>query len=99
MPEKDDVRQSNQDDFFNERGFQCIHRMPDERTAIVERHDADAFGQAGLHRLDLCLNGVDDVERIRAVADDDHAADGIFTAAIENAAPEFRTHLHRRYVS
>ena len=77
MPQEEHVRQCDQDDFFDQRRSQGLDGMADERAAVIERNNANAFRQAGLHRLNLCFDGVDDIQRVGAVTDDDDAADGI----------------------
>ena len=60
VPEKDDVRERDENDFFDQRGLQRVDGMVDQRAAVVERNDVHAFRQARLHRLDLCFDRVDD---------------------------------------
>ena len=99
MPEEEDVRQRDQDDLFDQRRPQRIHRMVDQSAAVVERNDVHALGQARLHRCDLRFDGVDDFARIGAVANDDDAADGFLAALVEHAAAEFRPQLHVRHIA
>src|SRR5215831_18617605 len=103
MPQEDDVRECDQNYLFDECRTQRIDSVPNERTAVVERHNANAFRQAWLHRSNLVLDRIDDIECVCTVADDHNAADRVFTPPVEHSAPKIRpqldgshiTHIHR----
>ena len=73
--QKDDVRERDQEDLFDQRVAQRVDGLLDERRTIVEGHDRHARRQP---RLDLCdarLDGVDDRLRVDAGARHDDATD------------------------
>ena len=74
------MRKGNQDDFFNERMAQSVDGVIDQDAAIIEGDDSDARGKAGLNLGDLLLDRVDDLASVGAVANDNDAADGFFSA-------------------
>ncbi len=99
VPEEENVRQGDEDDFFNERVAKRVNGVIDEDAAIVERNDLHVRWKPRLNFGDLLLDRVDDFARIGPIANDDHAADGLFAVLVEHAAAELRPQLHAAYVA
>ena len=93
MPEKQDVRQGDQDDLLDQGVAKRVHGMIDEDAAVVKRNDADADREARLNLIDLLLDGCDHLASVGSVADDDHSAYRFLAVLVEDAAAEFRTEL------
>src|ERR1019366_7203193 len=91
VPQKNDVGQRNQDDFFDQCVAQRIDRMVDERTAVVKRNYGDSSGQPGLQGSQLLFDGLDDFQWVRAVAADNYPTDGFLAAIVEYPATELRS--------
>ena len=94
--EHDDDRDQ---DFVFERIVQRAERLVDQTGAIVKGHDRDPrlapvrqlfARQTGGDLGDLGLDAVDDLEWIRAIAHDDHPADGLRAALVERSTPQRR---------
>ena len=99
VPEEEHVRQRDQNDLFNQRVAQRVHRMIDENAAVIEGNDRYARRKPRLNLADLLLDGFDDLARIGSVADDDDSADGFLAVLVENAAPELGTKLNAGHVA
>ena len=94
MPEEDDVRERDEEDFLGERVLECVDRPLDEFGAVVEGLDGHAWREARLDLANLLLHAVDGRERVLAVAHHDDAADHFAPVHVERAAPEVAADLH-----
>ena len=99
MPQEQHVRQRHQNQLFNQRVTQRVDSMIDEDAAVVERNDRDALRQPRLNLVNFLLDRVDHLARIGAVADDDHAAHGLFAILVENAAAKLRAELDAAHIA
>ena len=93
------MRKRDQDQLFNQCVAQCLYGMVDENAAVVKRHDADACGKSRLNLGNLLFDGANNFARIRAVADDDHAANCFLAILVEHAAAELGTELDAGHVA
>ena len=99
VPQKKHVRERDQDQLFNQCAAQCVYRVIDENAAVIERNDPYAGWQAWLNLADLLLDGLDDIARIGAVANDNHPAHSFFSIFVENTAAELGTKLHAAHIA
>ncbi len=76
MHQKHDVSEGDECDFFEQRCFQRVYRLLDQRRTVIERDNRDAFGQARADLLNTRLHPVDDLLRVGACPRHDDAADG-----------------------
>ena len=98
MPEEDDVRERDENDFLGERVLERVNRALDEFRAVVEGLDGHAGREARLDLADFLLYAVDGRKRVLAVAHHDDAADHFAAVHVERAAPEIAADLHGRDV-
>src|ERR1035437_2034815 len=99
VPQKQHVRQRDQNQLFDQRVAERVHCMIDEGAAVIERNDLDARGEARLNLADLLLDCLNYLPRIGAIADDDHPARCFFPVLSENAAPELGAKLNTGHVA
>jgi len=64
MQQEDDAYQRHHGALFHERMAQGFDRVPDQRRAVIDRHDVHAFGQAAGNLADAPLDVFNDIERI-----------------------------------
>ena len=94
MPEEDDVRERDENDFLGERVLERVNGALDEFRAVVEGLDGHAGRKARLDLADFFLHAVDSSECVLAVAHHDDAADHFATVHVERAASEVAADLH-----
>ena len=88
------MRQSYQDDFFNQRMAQCVYGMVDENAAVVEGNNLYSVWKPGLNLGDLLLDRTDHFAGVGAVTNDNDPPDRFLAILIQNAAPELGAKLH-----
>ena len=87
------------DAFLDELVLEVIDRTLDQGRAIVDRDDLDASGQTPLQFGELGLHPIDDLQRVLAVAHDDHAGHGLALAIqFDDTAPQRWPLDHARHV-
>src|SRR5215469_10346724 len=99
MPEKQNVRQRDQDDFFDERVAQRAHGVINENATIVEWNDLHVRRKTGLDLVDLLLDGRNDFASVGAVADDDHSTHRFPAVLVEDAAAKLGAELHTAHIA
>ena len=94
MHQEDHLGEHDKGDLFEERGPQRVHRLRDQRGAVVERNDAHAGRQARADLRDTPLDRVDHLLCVGAAAHHDHAADRLVASLDQRRDPERVTHMN-----
>ena len=67
--------------------------------AVVKRNDANSLRQSSLNRIDLLFDRLNYIQRVDAVARDDHAANRLSPVTVERARAERIAKLYVRNVA
>src|SRR5271157_3093 len=99
MPQKNNVCECDQDDFFDQCVPQRINGMVDERAAVVKWNDSNPSWQSGLQVSQLLLDRLDNLQRICAIADYYDSTNGFLAAVVEYPSAELRPELDRCHIA
>ncbi len=97
--QEDDLRKRDERDFLDERRTQRVHRLRDQRGAVVERNNAHAGRQARADLRDAGLHAVDHLLRVGAAAGDDDAAHDFVPPFHQRCDPERVADVHLRHLA
>ena len=98
MHQEDDVRQRDQEDFFDQRAPQGVRDLLNQRRPVVERDDPDVRRKARLNLRDASLDRVDHLLRVHAAAGDHNAADRFSGAVDERGHAKRLAQMHVRHL-